>query len=493
MRILLASSEVHPYSKTGGLADMVGALAKALAREGHEVAMVTPLYARVREHFPQLELLDLPFELPLGLQSVTGKIRTLDPLPNLTIHFVDVPAFYDRPGLYGFEGVDYPDNAERFIFFSKAVAYLATRLPWSPEVVHLNDWQTGLAALLLRHEYRVKGQGAPPPICMTIHNLAYQGLFPSGQFPLANLPWEYFNVEGIEFYGRMNCLKAGLVFADVLTTVSPRYSREILTPELGCGLDGLLRTRERSLFGILNGSDYELWNTLTDPNILSYSATDLKGKARNKDALQKELGLPVDPTIPLFGSIGRLVEQKGVDILLATVPEMMRFPLQFILLGNGTPECEKAFRILSDEFPSQFAMRTGFDEALSHRIEAGVDFFLMPSRFEPCGLNQMYSLRYGTVPVVHATGGLDDTVIDVREDAKKANGIKFHSYTSNALAKAIRKALALFAEPELLHHFRLNGMAADFSWERTVAEYLKVYDRAGAERAGTQLNTVIES
>src|SRR6185503_10550009 len=209
----------------------------------------------------------------LGLQSVTGKIRTLNPLPNLTIHFVDVPAFYDRPGLYGSEGVDYPDNAERFIFFSKAVAYLATRLSWSPEVVHLNDWQTGLVALLLRHEYRVKGQGAPPRICMTIHNLAYQGLFPSGQFPLANLPWEYFNVEGIEFYGRMNCLKAGLVFADVLTTVSPRYSREILTPELGCGLDGLLRTRERSLFGILNGSDYELWNTLTDPNILSYSAT----------------------------------------------------------------------------------------------------------------------------------------------------------------------------------------------------------------------------
>jgi starch synthase len=276
----------------------------------------------------------------------------------------------------------------------------------------------------------------------------------------------------------MSCLKTGLVFSDVLTTVSPRYSREILTPELGCGLDGLLRTRQNALFGILNGSDYEVWDTLTDPYIQTYSASDLTGKARNKELLQKELGLPVEPAIPLFGSIGRLVEQKGVDILLATVPEMMRLRLQFVLLGNGTAECESKFAAFTSEFPAQFAMRSGFDEALSHRIEAGADFFLMPSRFEPCGLNQMYSLRYGTIPIVRATGGLDDTVIDVREDAEKANGIKFHEYSAPALSKAVRKALALYAEPELFHQFRLNGMSADFSWDRTAAEYINVYKRA---------------
>jgi len=478
MRILLASSEVHPYSKTGGLADMVGALAKTLARAGHQVGLVTPLYAVVRENFPQLNPLELPLELPLGPQSVSAKIYTLNPSPNLTIYFVDVPRFYDRPELYGYNGVDYPDNAERFIFFSKAVAYLACHLPWSPEMVHLNDWQTGLAALFLRHQAKTAGQGSFPGVCLTIHNLAYQGLFPSGQYPLANLPWEYFNVDGVEFYGRMSCLKAGLVFSDVLTTVSPRYSREILTPELGCGLDGLLRTRQNALFGILNGSDYEIWNPLTDPYIQSYSAADFTGKARNKELLQMELGLPADPSIPFFGSIGRLVEQKGVDIMMAAVPEMMQHKLQFVLLGNGTPDCEAKFAAFTNRFPSQFAMRGGYDEALSHRIEAGADFFVMPSRFEPCGLNQMYSLRYGTIPIVRATGGLDDTVIDVREDAEKANGIKFHDYSTQALSKAVRKALTLYAEPELFHQFRINAMSADFSWDRTAAAYINVYKRA---------------
>ena len=481
MKILLASSEVHPYSKTGGLADMVGALAKTLAREGHQVGLITPLYAGVRKHFPQLTPLDLPLEFPLGPQFVAGRIQTLSPHENLTLYFVDVPAFYERPELYGLNGVDYPDNAERFFFFSKAIAHLARHLPWSPEVVHLNDWQTGLAALFLRHQAR-EGQGRPPGICLTIHNLAYQGLFPSGHYPFANLPWEYFSVNGIEFHGRMSCLKAGLVYSDSLTTVSPRYSREILTPELGCGLDGLLRTREKSLFGILNGSDYEVWNPQTDPNIQSFSATNFEGKAKNKELLQKEFGLPIDATIPLFGSIGRLVEQKGVDIMLASIPEILQQRLQFVLLGNGTPDCEAKFAAFTRQFPSQFAMRGGYDESLSHRIEAGADFFLMPSRFEPCGLNQMYSLRYGTIPIVRATGGLDDTVIDVREDAAKANGIKFHDYSTQALVKAVRKALALYAEPDVVHQFRTNAMSADFSWERTAAEYVKVYQRAGETR-----------
>lgn len=460
---------------------MVGALAKTLARLGHEVSFVTPLYAGIHDRFPQLKLADLRLELPLGPGSVAGRLWTLNPLPNLTFYFVDVPAFFDRPGLYQNQGVDYNDNAERFIFFSKAIAYLAEHLPSVPHLVHLNDWQTGFAALFLRLRAKAAEQGRAPRICMTIHNLAYQGLFPSGQYPLANLPWNYFNFEGVEFHGRMSCLKAGIAFADVLTTVSPRYSREILTEPLGCGLDGLLRARENSLFGILNGVDYDEWNPMSDPCIEHYSVDQLKGKATNKELLQKGLGLPVDAATPLFGSIGRLVDQKGVDLLLEALPEMLATKLQFVLLGNGTPDCEKTFQVLSEQFPSQFAMRTGFDEALSHRIEAAADFFVMPSRFEPCGLNQMYSLRYGTIPIVRATGGLDDTVIDVREDAGKANGIKFHNYSATALVKAVRKALVLYAEPELFQQFRSNAMSADFSWERTAGEYVEVYKRVLGE------------
>jgi starch synthase len=261
--------------------------------------------------------------------------------------------------------------------------------------------------------------------------------------------------------------------------VSPRYAREITTPEFGCGLDGLLRHRRDNLFGILNGVDYEEWDSTGDPNIAQpYSSTDLAGKAVNKENLQEELGLPVDGAVPLFASIGRLVEQKGVDIMLGALREMLANKLQFVLLGTGTPACEQSFEALGREFPSQVAVRIGFNEALSHRIEAGADFFLMPSRFEPCGLNQMYSLRYGTIPVVRATGGLDDTVLDVRENAEKANGIKFHEYSTGALAKAIRKAMALFTEPELFQRFRINAMSADFSWDRTAAKYVEVYERA---------------
>jgi starch synthase len=483
MRILLASGEVHPYSKTGGLADMVGSLAKTLARAGHRVGMVTPLYAGIRERFPDLKQLDLPLEFPLGSRSVRGKIWSLEPIPGLTVYFVDQPAFYERTGLYQEEGVDYPDNAERFIFLSKAAAHLAHHLDWQPEVLHLHDWQTSLAALLIQHQRKLAGQGTTPGICLTIHNLAYQGLFPAAQYALTNLPRDYFIPGGVEFYGQMGCLKAGIVYSDVITTVSPRYAREITTEEMGCGLDGLLRQRNSSLVGILNGIDYEEWNTTNDPYLKHpYTAADLTGKAANKLELQKEFGLPADGSLPLFGGIGRLAEQKGVGIMLGALEEMLGTNIQFVAIGTGAPAFQQAYQDLARRYPAQVAVRIAFDEGLSHRIEAGCDFFLMPSRFEPCGLNQMYGLRYGTIPIVRTTGGLDDTVIDVREDAAKANGIKFIEYSSTALAKGIRKALALFEEPEALKRFRLNGMAADFSWDRTVAQYLQAYQRARAEK-----------
>jgi starch synthase len=479
MRILLASSEVHPYSKTGGLADMVGSLAKTLARDGHRVGVVTPLYAGIRERFPELRQIDIPLEFPLGPRRVRGETWSLEPIQGLTVYFVDQPAFYYRADLYQEEGVDYPDNAERFIYFSKAAAHLALHLDWQPEVLHLHDWPASPAAVLIHHQRKLAGQGTAPGVCLTIHNLAYQGLFPAARYALTNLPQDYFTPAGVEFYGQMSCLKAGIVYADVITTVSPRYAREITTPEMGCGLDGLLRQRNSSLVGILNGVDYEEWNTITDPYVIHpYSAADLSGKAANKLELQKEFGLPIDASLPLFGNIGRLAEQKGVEIMLGALEEMLKTRMQFVAVGSGAPAFQRAYQDLARRYPSQVAMRIGFDEGLSHRIEAGCDFFLMPSRFEPCGLNQIYGLRYGTIPIVRITGGLDDTVIDVREDAENANGIKFSEYSATALAKGIRKALALFEQPEALYRFRLNAMAADFSWDRTVAQYLQAYRQA---------------
>jgi starch synthase len=479
MKILLGSSEVFPYSKTGGLADMVGSLAKTLARAGHEVGVITPLYAGVRERYPQLHRADLRLDLPLGMNRAQGELWQMSPAERLTVYFVDQPRFYQRTGIYQEHGTDYGDNAERFVFFSKAIFELATRFSWRPDVVHLHDWQTGFAGPMFMHARHAGSGNGVPRTCMTIHNLAYQGLFPGSQYVLTNLPWDYLSPTGAEFYGHFSGLKAGVVFADVLTTVSPRYAREILTPEYGCGFDGLLRFRQQLLTGILNGVDYEEWNPENDPHLAyGFSASEMEGKASNKRELQTEFGLPAEPEVPLFGCIGRLVEQKGVDLTLGALEEMLGSGIQFVLIGTGAPMFEKAFEALAQRFPRQVAVRIGFDEEVSHHIEAGCDFFLMPSRFEPCGLNQMYSLRYGTIPIARATGGLEDTVVDIRENEATANGIKFNEPSPQALAKAIRKALALYAEKDLLQHFRRNAMQADFSWERTMGEYLKVYAKA---------------
>jgi len=481
MKVLLVSSEVHPYSKTGGLADMVGALGKELAREGHEVGIVTPLYSGIREKFPDLAPMDWRLDLPLGWQRVQGEIWTLNPEPNVTIFFIRQDGYFARPGLYsGPGGVDYPDNAQRYIFFAKAAANLARYLPWQPDVVHVHDWQAGLVPILLQHERLQQGSGHHLRTCCTIHNLAYHGVFSADNYALTNLPLDYLNPHGIEFYGQMNCLKAGIAYSDVITTVSPRYAREITTPEFGCGLDALLRKRQSSLIGILNGVDYDEWKTSQNRHLrYSYSDRNLAGKLKNKLALQEELGLPVNGEIPLFGSVTRLADQKGLDIEIAAVTEMVSSPMQFVLLGSGSPAYEQACRELAARHPSQVAVKIGFDAGLSHRIEAGCDFYLMPSKFEPCGLNQMYSLRYGTIPIVRATGGLDDSVVDVADNAEQATGIKFEEYSSRALAKAIRKALVLFSEPKLLRHYRRNGIQADFSWERAVKKYVDIYGGSG--------------
>jgi len=477
MNILLASSEVYPFSKTGGLADMVGSLAGALAKAGHEVRVVTPLYRGIREKFPAMRKVDWHFDLPMGIRHAEAGLWELDLTRRLKIYFVDHPGYYNRPGIYQEHHVSYADNAERFIFLSKCVVHLARYLVWRPDVVHVHDWQVGLVPALMVQQ-KVQGWGTPPATCLTIHNLAYQGVFPDAAFALTNLPESFFHTEGAEFFGLLNCLKAGIAYADFITTVSPRYAREITTEEFGCGLDGVLRKRHNELTGILNGVDYNEWNTTKNPHLFKpYSAGRLAGKKVNKLELQKNVGLPVTESVPLFGTIARLAEQKGVDIQLGALAEMLNTNMQFVLLGSGSPEYERGYRELARQFPTKVAVRFGFDEKLSHRIEAGCDFFLMPSRFEPCGLNQMYSLRYGTIPIVRAVGGLDDSVIDWTQNPKIATGIKFSEYTSRSLAKAIRKALVLYNQPKLMKVCRSNAMKADFSWDKTVKEFERIYSQ----------------
>lgn len=477
MHVLLAASELHPFSKTGGLADAVAALAQAVSRAGCRVSVVTPLYRGIASRHDGIQSARWKFDVPMGERLVSGQFQRLDPEPGLSIWFVDQPGYFDRAGLYNEGQTDYPDNAERFLFLTKAALLLARHHPEPVSLIHSHDWQLGLLPLLVHHDRVTAIWESAPRTVFTIHNLAYQGVFPVENWNLTNLPWSWFHLESAAHHGRLNFLKGALYLADALTTVSPRYAREICTPEYGCGLEGVLRRREHDLTGILNGVDYGEWNTHSNPALKhAYDAMHLAGKRLNKLALQAELGLPENPDVPLFGNISRLTDQKGCDLIADALEALLPSEsMQFVVLGTGDRLLESRFRALARQFPGQVAARIGFDARLAHRIEAGTDFYLMPSRFEPCGLNQMYSLRYGSIPVVRCTGGLADSVVDAREDADRANGIHFHEPTAGALIWAIRKALSVYRDPAALQHFRRNGMGLDLSWGKQAADYLKLY------------------
>src|SRR5687768_13778914 len=442
MRILMVASEAQPFAKTGGLADVLGALPRALCRLGHHVDLVMPRYRGIA-----------------AAESVSDGVRTV---------FIDHPGYYDRDFLYGAGGRDYADNAERFAYLATAALDWAAAQPHPYDVVHAHDWQAGLVPVLLPPTRTRTAAFRPTGTVFTIHNLAYQGIFDASWLPRLGLGWDLMHIDALEYYGRISFLKGGLMFSDVLTTVSPRYAEEIQTPEFGFGFDGILRYRSADLVGILNGIDYDRWDPARDRHLPEpYDVTNLAGKAAAKRALLEQVGLPADAAAmarPVIGLISRLVDQKGFDLLEELAHELPRLDASFVLLGSGDRRYEDLWLGLAARHPERIAARIGFDEALAHLIEGGADLFLMPSRFEPCGLNQMYSLRYGTVPVVRATGGLYDTVRNFDRASGTGNGFTFGDYSSQALLDTLRWALSLYEEKRLWRRIQVAGMKQDFSW-----------------------------
>ncbi len=474
MNILFISSEVVPFSKTGGLGDVAGALPAAMAALGHHVKVVTPLYGSVKtqELQPLEEKLRLRF--PFGEETVG--LRSVEYNERHEVLFLDHPHYFgNRSGIYG-EGGDYPDNHRRFGLLSIGALTASQVLGFEVDIVHLNDWQTGLAAVALRRGFGHTSLSRASSV-FTIHNLAYQGMFRKEVMDDLGLPWDLFRSQGLEFHDAVNFLKAGLWWSDALTTVSRRYAQEIQGTELGCNLDGLLRTRRNDLHGILNGVDYAEWDPASDHFLPApYSAADLGPKRESKRELLRRFGLPSDDgalSRPLFGVVSRLAGQKGIDLLLHVVPQLLHRGAQFVILGSGDPQLEHQMHSLAHHFPHQVGIKVGFDLAGSHLVEAGSDFFVMPSRYEPCGLNQMYSLRYGTVPVVRATGGLDDTVVDLSQPG--STGIKFGEFHPGALNHALHRAVDLFWDPARLEGVRQRGMAQDFSWEASARKYQALF------------------
>lgn len=479
MNVLFATSEAHPLVKTGGLGDVSGALPKALAELGVDVRLLLPGYPSVLARLPDAHpVARLPY--PFGDGNIELREGRLPGSEVPVLAIVHGPS-YDRPGgpYQDERGHDWPDNAERFALLSWVAARLASAespLPWRPDLLHANDWQTGLAPAYARY-----APVAHAPCVMTIHNLAYQGNFSATLLPKLELPQESFHIHGLEFYGQLSFLKAGLYYADWLTTVSPTYAREIQQEDLGFGLHGLLRERADRLSGILNGIDTREWDPAHDPHLArTYSARSLARKRDNKLALQARLGLAPDAKRPLIGVISRITYQKGSDVVLAVAHEILELGAQLAILGTGERELEDALVALSARHPGGMAVTIGYDEGLAHLIEAGADLFLMPSRYEPCGLNQMYSQRYGTPPIVHATGGLADTVTDATATTLArgcATGFVFHGMHYEAVIAAVRRALALYPDRRHFQSMQRAGMARDFSWSRSAREYLALYRR----------------
>jgi starch synthase len=476
MNILMVASEALPYAKSGGLADVVAGLPRALARLGHQVDVVMPRYRGV----------DAPSNSSRLAVSLGGEILDAgvaeDVRDGIRTILLDYPPYFDRDYLYGTAGHDYADNAERFAFLAQAALTWAFASGRTYDVIHAHDWQAGLVPVLLGRMVRERSSLRRVPVVFTIHNLAYQGVFDASWLLRLGLGWDLMHVDSMEYWGRISYLKAGIVFSRVVTTVSPRYAREIQTPEYGAGFDGILRARSADLVGILNGIDYDQWNPEADPNLPEpFSASNLKGKAAAKRRLLERYGLPSESAaqrLAVVAMISRMVDQKGLDLLAGLVDELPRLAMRVVILGTGERRYEDMWLGLASRYPDRFGVRVGFDEGLAHLIEGGADLFLMPSRFEPCGLNQMYSLRYGTVPLVRATGGLVDTVQNYDPGTGRGTGFTFEDYSPQALLGTLRWALETFEDRTVWTALQDAGMRQDFSWTASARGYEAVYTQA---------------
>jgi starch synthase len=494
MHVVLASSEAVPFCKTGGLADVCGALPLELTRLGVQTTLILPAYSAVKDAGIALEPTGITLQIPLASKIVSARILlghlSVPDAPagdgigtDVPVYFIDQPEYFHRPGIYQENGVDYADNCERFVFFSRAVMEAIRQLSLRVDILHCNDWQTALIPALLKLEYGILPGFENAASLLTVHNLAYQGTFWHWDMLLTGLDWKYFNWTQMEYHGKLNLLKTGLVFADAISTVSPTYAREIQTSLAGCGLEGVLQNRRDVLHGILNGIDTDQWNPATDVLLAkNYDVTTYRtGKAANKAALQQELALPQSAETPLIAFVGRLAEQKGLDLILDVLRDWLPSSLhnaQWAFLGTGDPGIQEQLAKLAERYPTKLAVKFDFSDPLAHRIEAAADLFLMPSRFEPCGLSQLYSLRYGTVPIVRATGGLVDTITDVNEatlEKETATGFAFDEYHPLALADALKRALELYADAPAWKKLVETGMRQDWSWGRSARDYLEVY------------------
>ena len=486
MHVAFAASEGVPFSKTGGLADVVGALPRALSGLGHQVSVYLPRYRQTKlsDAATVVRSITVPFDDKYRFASVVaGGTQS-----GVRFYFVDYPPYFDRDALYGTPAGDYPDNAERFALFSRAVLE-ASKILGVPHVFHCHDWQSALLPVLLRTVYAEDPAFRDAATVFTIHNMGYQGLFPPETLPLLMLPWDLFTMSRMEFFGQVNFLKGALTYSDYVTTVSRKYSQEIQTAEYGFGLEGVLRDRASTVSGILNGVDYDEWSPETDKfTVAKFSPEDLSGKAKCKQDLLATFGMPkADLKLPVIGIVSRFAAQKGFDLISQIMDRLAREEMIVVALGTGDKPYEEMFVRLNKQFPNKIAVKVAYDNAIAHKIEAGSDMFLMPSRYEPCGLNQIYSLKYGTVPVVRATGGLDDTIEPWDARSGKGTGFKFNEYNGESLLLTIKQALVAFRDQTSWQVLMRNGMNRDFSWNASAREYAKVYERARQSRSAAQV------
>ncbi len=467
-----------PFAKTGGLADVIGALPDEIHRLGHEAAVFIPRYKSLNLERGGFHSEIDRLEVPLGSDQETGRIFKCVLPSGLVVYAVDHPEFFCRDGIYGTVLGDYPDNDRRFIFFQRALLESLKLLGFKPDVIHCHDWQTGLIPVYIKTFYANDSFFQKTKTVFTIHNLGYQGNFPPDSLPATNLSWDQFRIERLEFYGKFSSMKGGILDADAVTTVSERYAREIQSKEFGCGLEGVLSKRHSTISGILNGIDHEEWDPEKDPDIASpYGLKKLDGKALNKSALQKENDLAPDPRAPLIGMVSRLTDQKGIDILIPAITTLLRRGAQFVLLGTGEERYHQVFREFAKKHKGVCAVHILFDAKMAKRIYAGCDMMFWPSYYEPCGLGQLIALRYGTIPVVRATGGLADTVKDFDPKSGEGNGFSFLEYTSDAFLEAADRAIGIYRNPEKWQRVIQNAMESDYSWTVSAKKYVALYEK----------------